>query len=396
MAAHAIQFTLPDLLTNFPWPRKLSEYYHQAKAESSAWTESYHPFDEEGLKGFNLCDFNLLASLAYAPREKELIRLGCDLMNIFYVFDEYTDIADGNEANKIRDIIMDGFQNSHKERPEGELLVGAMARDFWIRASGFVAPGANCLQHFIHDFDTYTAAVVREADDRTKRRYRGFEDYLSIRLDSSGCLPSFALCEFGLDLPEEAYSHPRMAALRKLGTYLIAIGNDIDSYAMEKARGLELHNSVELVMLEQNLDIQGAINWLERYAAGVHAEFLDNVAKMPSWGKDADRRVKLYIDGIAQWVRGNDDWTFESGRYFGSKGLEIQKTRLMSLLPSSKGFVKKPPAVSERSGNSSISTYKPSSYRYERAFKHTPLIIFCVLASLTSLLLYPTTYLFKF
>lgn len=82
-----VQFTLPDLLLNFPWPRKLSEYYNEAKAESSAWTESFHPFDEDGLKGFNLCDFSsyippqplyyvltnsidLLASLAYAPREK--------------------------------------------------------------------------------------------------------------------------------------------------------------------------------------------------------------------------------------------------------------------------------------------------------------------------------------
>ena len=110
---------------------------------------------------------------------------------------------------------------------------------------------------------------------------------------------------------------------------------------MEKARGLELHNSVELVMHEHGLDIQGAIDWLERYAAGVHAGFLDNVTKMPSWGEDVDRRVDIYINGIAQWVRGNDDWTFESGRYFGDKGLEIQKTRIMSLLPSSEGFVKR-------------------------------------------------------
>ncbi|PPQ69928.1 hypothetical protein CVT26_013253 [Gymnopilus dilepis] len=338
-----LEFTLPDLLANFPWPRNLSEYYEECKAESSAWTEAFDPFDEEGLKGFNLCDFNLLASLAYSPRERELIRLGCDLMNIFYVFDEYTDIADGNGAEKVRDIIMDAFKNPHKERPAGELMLGAMARDFWIRASSYVRPGAHCLKHFIHDFDTYTAAVVREADDRSKRRYRGFEDYLSIRRDSSGCFPSFALCEFGLDLPEEAFHHPRMAALREQGTDLIAIGNDIDSYAMEKARGLELHNSVALVMVEQNTDVQGAINWLEQYAAGVHAAFLDNVANMPSWGEDVDRRVKIYIDGIAQWVRGNDDWTFESGRYFGNKGLEIKKSRVMTLqlAADSRSYVKK-------------------------------------------------------
>ena len=110
---------------------------------------------------------------------------------------------------------------------------------------------------------------------------------------------------------------------------------------MEKARGLELHNAVELVMHERGLDIQGAIDWLDRYIADVLAEFLDNVTNMPSWSEDVDRRVKIYVDGIAQWVRGTTDWTFESGRYFGSKGLEIQKTRVMSLFPPSKGFVER-------------------------------------------------------
>lgn len=66
---------------------------------------------------------------------------------------------------------------------------------------------------------------MKEADDRSQRRYRSFQEYLEIRRDSSGCLPSFALCEFGLDLPEKAYNHDRMAALREEATDLIAIGN---------------------------------------------------------------------------------------------------------------------------------------------------------------------------
>lgn len=96
---------------------------------------------------------------------------------------------------------------------------------FCIRATHYVTPGAHCVEHFIEEWDVYTAAVVREADDRTKRVYRTFEDYLAIRRYSSGCLPSFALCEFGLSLPEEAYHHPIMDELREEATYLIAIGN---------------------------------------------------------------------------------------------------------------------------------------------------------------------------
>lgn len=51
-------------------------------------------------------------------------------MNIFYVYDEYTDITDGEGANKIREIVLDAFRNPHKTRPEGECPVGAMAREY--------------------------------------------------------------------------------------------------------------------------------------------------------------------------------------------------------------------------------------------------------------------------
>lgn len=110
---------------------------------------------------------------------------------------------------------------------------------------------------------------------------------------------------------------------------------------MEKSRGLELHNSVELVMKEQKINLQAAIDWLERYAANVLAAFLDNTSHLPCWGTEVDEKVKIYVNGLAQWVRGNDDWTFESGRYFGREGLEIQMSRKMRLLPPSSGYVKR-------------------------------------------------------
>jgi len=68
-------------------------------------------------------------------------------------------------------------------------------------------------------------------------------------------------------------------------------------------------------MHEEGLDIQGAIDRLERHLIGV----------VYQW--------------YTQWVGGNVNWTFASGRYFEDEGLEVQKTRVVSLLPSSKGFV---------------------------------------------------------
>ena len=101
----------------------------------------------------------------------------------------------------------------------------SLTLELWIRASSYPSPDDHCLPHFIHGFDAYTAAVVREADDRTKRKYRTFLDYLSIRRDTIACFPSFALWTFGLNLPEEVFFHPQMVALLEQATDLIILDN---------------------------------------------------------------------------------------------------------------------------------------------------------------------------
>lgn len=102
---------------------------------------------------------------------------------------------------------------------------------------------------------------------------------------------------------------------------------------MEKSRGggLKFHNSVVLVMVEQNLDLQAPVNWLGGQVSGYIAALLDNIEKLPSWGDAVDQKVKLYVDAMMQAMRGTDDWCYEGRRYFGDTGLKVQKTRVMTM-----------------------------------------------------------------
>lgn len=111
---------------------------------------------------------------------------------------------------------------------------------------------------------------------------------------------------------------------------------------MEQSRGLATHNIVTVAMHEFKVDHIGAMDWLEAHIKEDVRRFLANYARLPSWGEDIDRRLKTYIDGLGYWVRGNDSWSFEGQRYFGRQGLEIQKSRLVTLQPSKEleGFVK--------------------------------------------------------
>jgi hypothetical protein len=112
------------------------------------------------------------------------------------------------------------------------------------------------------------------------------------------------------------------------------------------------HNLVSVVMAELGLDVQSAMDWIGHHHDGLVDDFLEAVKLVPSFG-DAklDAEVATYVEGLAGWVRCNEAWSFEvclflyvvvprlliivcqSGRYFGSKGLEIQKTRRVEILP---------------------------------------------------------------
>lgn len=55
-------------------------------------------------------------------------RVACDLMNLFFVFDEKSDISNEHETRYQADCIMDALRNPHKPRPPGEWVGGVIAQ----------------------------------------------------------------------------------------------------------------------------------------------------------------------------------------------------------------------------------------------------------------------------
>ncbi|KAF8154199.1 terpenoid synthase [Crassisporium funariophilum] len=338
------QYKLPDLMRNWPWTRQLSPYYTDAKEESSTWVESFRPFGAAGQKSFNACDLNLLASLTYPRRNKEFVRAGCDLMNFYFVYDEYTDVADKSVAASLARIVIDAMRHPDME-PSREHILRDMTIQFWQRARELAVPGSSCFDHFIATSETYLNAVTQEADERAHKRIRTIDDYFTLRRDTCGARPTLALTEFGLDLSDEVISHPTLSSLTENAVDLIILVNDMHSYIRELSCGLANQNIITSIMHEHELDLQSAFNWLGEYTDRVVERFLSTCQLIPSWGEETDEKVRTYVDGLGQWVRGNDDWSCESKRYHGNDGLEVRDTRLVKLRPRTGNYL-----VEERLG----------------------------------------------
>jgi Delta6-protoilludene synthase len=76
-------------------------------------------------------------------------------------------------------------------------------------------------------------------------------------------------------------------------------------------------------MNEKGLDLQPALDWIGELHDGLVNQFLADYPKVPSFGNPTlDEDVATYVDGLGNWVRANDMWSFEVGLFL------LSETRL--------------------------------------------------------------------
>lgn len=90
---------------------------------------------------------------------------------------------------------------------------------------------------------------------------------------------------------------------------------------------------VTIVMHNYKLDVCGAMEWIGEFNDRIAKSFLLAKDQVPSWGEPVDSQVARYVHGLGNWVRANDQWSFESERYFGKMGMDILKNRVVNMLP---------------------------------------------------------------
>jgi hypothetical protein len=75
--------------------------------------------------------------------------------------------------------------------------------------------------------DLFFQAITIQAKDRRDGVIPDLDSYISVRRDTSGCKPCWALVEYanGLDIPDEVIEHPIVEALGEAANDLVAWSN---------------------------------------------------------------------------------------------------------------------------------------------------------------------------
>jgi hypothetical protein len=137
----------------------------------------------------------------------------------------------------------------------------------------------------------------------------------SCRTISIGMYPTFHLIEYTQrsELPRSFHQHPAAIELKRLASRLVGMGNDLGGLAkdlrhrwlnlvvvLEEREGLDLATAFQRLVDLHNADVLG----FDRVAA-----------TLPSWGPQADARIRSWVDAVRHNVHGFTLWESLAERY---------------------------------------------------------------------------------
>lgn len=172
------------------------------------------------------------------------------------------------------------------------------------------------IDRFGEQLDRLFKTFVDEAKYRVLETVPDLKRYRKMREVSVGLYFGFRLGELtdGIEIPPIAREHSVIRSLESRAAYIVGLANDIYTVEKEMARG-EVNNMVLVLMHEENLEFEAA---LER-AAGLHdaetREFMHQVGTLPSFGAEVDGHIRRYVEVLTSMISGHRIWARETGRY---------------------------------------------------------------------------------
>jgi hypothetical protein len=146
------------------------------------------------------------------------------------------------------------------------------------------------------------------------------DEYLAMRLLSSGGEPTFAMLEIaaGQEVPGRELHRPAVRALTEMAIAVAALDNDRHSARRERARDAADQNIYSVLRQHHGLALAEAVEQATRIRDRILLRFLDVYGQVfPRAGEE----LRGYLKGLCHGIRGNAEWGLRVPRYL-SRGEE--------------------------------------------------------------------------
>ncbi|KAA1467161.1 terpene synthase [Dentipellis sp. KUC8613] len=325
--------TLPDLLSRCPFPLNTNVHGAEVASDSESWLLEHAELSPERRAAFCALQSGALSALCYPTTPPSRLRVIADYMNYLFKLDDWSDELNLDQVDVLRGRVMGVlYDPSPSVNKTGGDPVAFLTASFFSRLASSAGP--RCVARFVSTMEDFFAAVTQQAHDRICDSAPNLQTYIALRRDTSGCRPCFALIEYaaGIDLPHSVAKHPCVCTMEDAANDVVSWSNDIYSFNVEQARG-DTHNAVVIVMREQGLGIQDALDHVGDLCTAAIETFERARAQLPSTGTQVDTSLDAYVAGLQNWMVGSLHWSFITERYFGERGSEVKKALKVKLLP---------------------------------------------------------------
>lgn len=287
--------------------------------ESAFRWMSYHGYlkSERAIRRFHAGKFAWVTARAHPHAPEDRVTLVAIWMSWLFLLDDLCDEAElGKDPRKLHAMHQRVLSILHEPRgaePDDDDLIRGLI-DIWgaIRAQSSEV----WQERFVATFEQYADGCVWEANNRACDNIPTLQVYIKNRRKTSALYIFFALIEFAdeVTLPVEVLEHPAIRELKAMANDGVGWFNDLVSLEKE-IRNNDVHNLAIVIQHEQRISLQDAVNRAsDLFNTRMYAyEAAESVR--PHFDAATESQLERYLAGLRYWVRGNADWSFETGRY---------------------------------------------------------------------------------
>lgn len=343
MSASPATVRIPDILAAMDgFELRTHPDEREVTRASNEWFNSFGMMPGPLFEKFVKCEFGLMTGMSYPDTDSTRLRITADYMSILFAYDDLMDLPssdlmhDKMSSEKAAKIMMSVLTHPHKFRPVAGLPVATAFHDFWTRFCATSTPSMQ--KRFTDATYEYVMAVKNQVGNRQSNVCPTIEEYVSLRRDTSAIKVTYACIEYclNIDVPDEAFFHPTVAALQEAGNDILSWANDVYSFDNEQCSG-DCHNLIAVVAINKNITVQAAMEYAMGMIESAIARFFEECAKVPSFGPEIDPKVQAYIKGVELYLSGSVFWHLESERYFGPRVQHVKDTLMVELRPLEDG-----------------------------------------------------------
>lgn len=321
------EITLPSFFC--PFPPAVSPYAEAVHQHTLEWVRRYALIkDERTFEHLRSSKFGWLAARAHPNAPLEGITIASDWFTwLFLMDDECDESGIGKRPERLAVLqgqflgVLSGGQpetpldpESHDVRKRIDVPLLHALVDLRDRMEARMPRAWRA--RFVHSVVEYFESSTWEAENRARGIWPDAATYIWVRPYTGALYTDIELIDLteGVTLPLAVRKHPLMQRLMLITNNVVCWSNDIFSVQKEHAHH-DMHNLVLILQRHGGLSLQGAVDRVAELTDAQVRRFIALEALLPSFGGSLDADVRRFVGVLRAWMRGNLDWSYESGRY---------------------------------------------------------------------------------